>query len=74
MFGLVSQRVHLFHDSIWENIRYGAYSQETQEIEHVIRNVQLDGLDLHAEIGDQGAQLRVVSSSGSPWRVPCCGQ
>lgn len=55
--GLVSQRVHLFRDSIWENIRYGACAQEPQEIERVIRNVQLDGLDLHAEIGDQGAQL-----------------
>ncbi|MDE3256918.1 MAG: ABC transporter ATP-binding protein [Gemmatimonadota bacterium] len=63
--GLVSQRVHLFHDSIWENIRYGAYSQETQEIERVIRNVRLDGLDLHAEIGDQGAQL----SGGQQQRI-----
>ena len=55
--GLVSQRVHLFRDSIWENIRYGACAQEPQEIERVIRNVRLDGLDLHAEIGEQGAQL-----------------
>ena len=63
--GLVSQRVHLFHDSIWENIRYGARGQELQEIEPVIRNVGLDTLDLHAEIGDQGAQL----SGGQQQRI-----
>ena len=63
--GLVSQRVHLFHDSIWENIRYGACGEDPEEIERVIRNVGLDRLDLHAEIGDQGVQL----SGGQQQRI-----
>lgn len=63
--GLVSQHVHLFHDSIWENIRYGNFKREPAEIERVIEQVGLNGLDLQAEIGEQGVQV----SGGQQQRI-----
>ncbi len=63
--GLVSQHVHLFHDSIWENIRYGNFEREPEEIERVIEQVGLNGLDLQAEIGEQGVQV----SGGQQQRI-----
>jgi ABC-type bacteriocin/lantibiotic exporter with double-glycine peptidase domain len=64
--GLVSQHVQLFHDTIWENIRYGNFEQTPEQIEQVIHQVGLDGsLDLQEKIGEQGVQL----SGGQKQRI-----
>ncbi len=63
--GLVTQHAHLFRDTIWENIRYGNFEREPEEIERAIREVGLSGLDLQAEIGEQGVQL----SGGQQQRI-----
>lgn len=63
--GLVSQQVHLFDDTIWDNIRYGNFEREPAEIERVIEQVGLNGLDVQATIGEQGVQL----SGGQKQRI-----
>lgn len=63
--GLVSQQVHLFDDTIWENIRYGNFEQGPTDIERVIEQVGLNGLDVQAKIGEQGVQL----SGGQKQRI-----
>ena len=63
--GLVSQQVHLFDDTIWENIRYGNFEREPTDIERVIEQVGLNGLDVQAAIGEQGVQL----SGGQKQRI-----
>lgn len=63
--GLVSQQVHLFDDTIWDNIRYGNFEREPTEIERVIDQVGLNGLDVQATIGEQGVQL----SGGQKQRI-----
>ncbi len=55
--GLVSQQVHLFNNTIWENICYENFEREPAEIERAIEQVGLNGLDVQAEIGEQGVQL-----------------
>ena len=55
--GLVSQQVHLFDDTIWDNIRYGNFEREPTDIEQVVEQVGLNGLDVQAKIGEQGVQL-----------------
>ena len=56
--GVVSQNTLLFHDTIWENIRYGNFEREPAEIERFARQMGLDEtLDLQAQIGEQGMQL-----------------
>lgn len=63
--GLVSQQVHLFNDTIWNNIGYGNFKCKPAEIEKVIEQVGLNGLDRQAEIGEQGVQL----SGGQKQRI-----
>ena len=63
--GLVSQQVHLFDDTIWDNIRYGNFEREPTDIERVIEQVGLNGLDVQAKIGEQGVQL----SGGQKQRI-----
>ena len=63
--GLVSQQVHLFDDTIWNNIRYGSFEREPTDIERVIEQVGLNGLDVQAKIGEQGVQL----SGGQKQRI-----
>lgn len=63
--GLVSQQVHLFDDTIWDNIRYGSFEREPTDIERVIEQVGLNGLDVQAKIGEQGVQL----SGGQKQRI-----
>lgn len=63
--GLVSQQVHLFDDTIWDNIRYGNFEREPTEIERVIDQVGLNDLDVQATIGEQGVQL----SGGQKQRI-----
>ncbi len=63
--GLVSQQIHLFNDAIWDNIRYGNSERESAEIEKVIEQVGLNGLDRQAKIGEQGVQL----SGGQKQRI-----
>ena len=63
--GLVSQQVHLFDDTIWDNIRYGNFEREPTEIERVIEQVGLNGLDVQEKIGEQGVQL----SGGQKQRI-----
>ncbi len=55
--GLVSQHVYLFNDTIENNIRYGNFECESTKVEQVIDQVGLNGLDMQAEIGEQGIQL-----------------
>ncbi|MYA24423.1 MAG: ABC transporter ATP-binding protein, partial [Gemmatimonadetes bacterium] len=64
---LVSQQVHLFDDTIWHNIRYGNFEREPAEaeIERVIDQVGLNGLDVQETIGEQGVQL----SGGQKQRI-----
>lgn len=64
--GLVSQNIHLFDDTIWENIRYGNFDREPDEIKRVVHQVGLDGrMDLQGKIGEQGGQL----SGGQKQRI-----
>ena len=63
--GLVSQQVHLFDDTIWDNIRYGNFEREPTDIEQVVEQVGLNGLDVQAKIGEQGVQL----SGGQKQRI-----
>ncbi len=64
--GVVSQHTLLFHDTIWENIRYGNFEREPAEIERFARQMGLDeALDLQAQVGEQGMQL----SGGQRQRV-----
>jgi len=63
--GLVSQQVHLFDDTIWDNIRYGNFERESADIERVIDLVGLNGLDVQAKVGEQGVQL----SGGQKQRI-----
>ena len=54
---LVSQRVHLFHDSVGENIRYGSARYNSSEIDRVMEMVGLNDLNQHETIGEQGVQM-----------------
>lgn len=63
--GLVGQHVHLFHDSVWDNIRYGNFERGGEEIKQAIRAVGLTGIDLQAEIGERGVQV----SGGQQQRI-----
>lgn len=64
--GLVSQNVHLFDDTIWENIRYGNFDRKPAEIKRIAYQAGLDGhLDLQGQIGEQGVQL----SGGQKQRI-----
>ena len=63
--GLVSQQVYLFDDTIWNNIRYGNFEREPTDIEKVIEQAGLNGLDVQATIGEQGVQL----SGGQKQRI-----
>ena len=63
--GLVSQQVHLFNDTIWDNIHYGNFKCEPSGVEKMIKQVGLNGLDRQAEIGEQGVQL----SGGQKQRI-----
>ena len=63
--GLVSQHVHLFHDSIWANVRYGNFACEPEDIERLIRQVGLSGVNLQSQIGEQGVQV----SGGQKQRI-----
>lgn len=63
--GVVSQQVHLFDDTIWNNICYGNFEREPAEIERVIEQMGLNGLDVRATIGEQGVQL----SGGQKQRI-----
>lgn len=78
-YALVSQHVHLFNDSVANNIAYAAeekYSRE--EIQHAARIAHADefvrkmpeGYD--TVIGENGASSPVVSASASPSPAPCC--
>ena len=62
---MVSQQVHLFDDTIWDNIRYGNFEREPTDIERVIEQVGLNGLDVQEKIGEQGVQL----SGGQKQRI-----
>ncbi len=63
--GLVSQQVHLFNDTIWDNISYGNFKCGSARIEKVIEQMGLNSLDRQAEIGEQGVQL----SGGQKQRI-----
>lgn len=63
--GLVSQQVHLFDDTIQNNVRYGNFERDPAEIEQVIQQVRLSDLDVEAKIGEQGGQL----SGGQQQRI-----
>ncbi len=64
--GLVSQNIHLFDDTVWENIRYGNFDRKPAEIKRIAYQAGLDGhLDLQGQIGEQGVQL----SGGQKQRI-----
>ena len=69
--GLVTQENQVFHDTIWDNIRYGKPESTPEEINRAIRLIGLDGFIENAEdgaltlIGDRGNTL----SAGQRQRI-----
>lgn len=63
--GLVTQENHVFHDTIWNNIRYSKPESTPEEINRAIRLTGLDGFIEKAKdgaltlIGDRGNTLSV---------------
>lgn len=70
-FGIVSQDVFLFHDTIRENIRYGRLNATDEEIVAAARKAHVDDFVQHikggydAVVGDSGANL----SGGQKQRI-----
>jgi subfamily B ATP-binding cassette protein MsbA len=70
-FGIVSQDVFLFHDTIRENIRYGRLDATDEEIMTAARKAHVDDFVQHikggyeAVVGDSGANL----SGGQKQRI-----
>ena len=69
--GLVIQQSHLFHETVWENIRYGNEDCTAEEVAAVANLLDLkefvnrDNDLFHQPIGDQGTQL----SGGQKQRI-----
>ena len=61
--GVVNQDIFLFHDSIYENIRYGRLNATQEEIEHAARLAHAHDFILEQDkgydtkVGDKGCQL-----------------